>query len=132
MRIMKIYIAASLSMKRVGVVQKWREAIIGAGYEVTSSWIDTPEMYDGAAGHMAESQALQNFLDIDAADVLVCFTEGVSVGKHIELGYALGRGMPIIVVGPTTSVFHYHPDVAMCADMATLLGDLQKFERAEW
>ena len=63
-----------------------------------------------------EAIAVQDLIDVDNADVLVVYTEpyGTPVsggGRHVETGYALGKGKTVLVVGPHENVFHWHPNV---------------------
>jgi hypothetical protein len=60
--------------------------------------------------------AADDYDDVLAADVLIAFTEeprstNSRGGRHVELGIALGRRMPIVVVGPRENVFCWLPAV---------------------
>lgn len=58
---------------------------------------------DVAGTHEARRAcAMANYADIDAADVVVvvpCPTHHPLRGVHTEVGYALGKGKPVVVVG---------------------------------
>ena len=56
--------------------------------------------------------AREDLEDIRSSDVLVAFTEGPDVGhtsggRHVEVGYAIAMGLPVIVVGPVENVFYH-------------------------
>jgi hypothetical protein len=88
--------------------------IEAAGHTVTARWVhgshDSDEIGD-------QTCALDDLQDLEAADVLVSFTETDTVpgrargGRHVEFGYALARGKRCIVIGPRENVFHHVPGV---------------------
>ena len=94
------------------------ERLRAEGYVVTSSWhrplVVRKAAADRAAGipSLPVSLAAGDMNDIDKADALVLFDAGASTGKFVELGYALAKSMPVIVIQATTrrNVF------AACAD----------------
>ncbi len=115
----RVYLAAPYAAREQ--VRLIAAGLRRGGYEITSRWLDeTHEITDGTTGAAAEltdqqvsQHAYDDLLDIDIADVLVAFT-GASLsvanagsgGRHVETGYALAKGLPIIVVGPPENVFH--------------------------
>lgn len=115
---MKIYLAAPYAVR--DVVKQQAVELERIGFEVTSSWLDdeTHEIKpgtEGAAVDLADDQvaghARQYMADIDRCHVLVlwtakaCGAEGGG-GRHIETGYALAHGHPVIVIGEPENVFH--------------------------
>lgn len=102
---MNLYLAArygeQLEMRR------WRDVLQAAGHVVTARWIDGK--HDG----LPPSQCAQDDLeDIDAADVLIIWSPRHHFGngrggRHVEVGYAIGLGIPIILVGERENVFHH-------------------------
>lgn len=97
------------------------------GLTVRAEWLDGTHDYPdppddpaaAAAVRAAHEQccALLDLADIDHADLLIAFTaasvmsSGTSGGRHVETGYALGHGIPVVVVGEPENVFHHHPEV---------------------
>lgn len=97
-----------------------------AGHTVTARWLQaTHAIHSGTEGAAvdqsdgyAQTHVDEDFADIDAADVLVLFTAGFIAadlgvqgnlragGRHIETGYALAKGKPVIVVGEVENIFH--------------------------
>jgi nucleoside 2-deoxyribosyltransferase len=124
---MNVYLAARYSRNpEMRVVEK---ALVALGHAVTSRWIrGTHKLPEGAgaaaAAALRAAWAAEDLEDLEAADVVVAFTEepraerpGTPVsrgGRHVEFGYALGRKMPVVVVGWRENVFHCLPQVCFC------------------
>ena len=118
---MKVYLAARYSrrMELAGYATELRDL----GINVTSRWLlglhDTPP--EGVAPDSVEHWrwcAEDDIADVDAADVLVAFSEPEGVvagrgrgGRHVELGYAIAIGKPVIVVGYRENVFCCLPQI---------------------
>lgn len=111
---MKLYLAGQYKQKEelAAVAGQLR----AAGLEVTSRWLEEPHApnitLDEIDVQQLEKYAYADLTDIDACDILVAFATDPSIptvrgGRHVEFGYALGRGKPIVVVGPYENIFHY-------------------------
>ena len=80
------------------------------GHTVIARWLhghDSP-----TSPEIQARWAADDFEDINQCDAVVvfqfpCDEPEPSTGRHVELGYALGKGIPVILVGLPTSVFHY-------------------------
>lgn len=72
--------------------------LLAVGIAVNSRWIHTPLM----AGKGGKQAAIEDLEDIKDADFLIYFAPGwygsTGLGKHIELGYALGLGKRVVLV----------------------------------
>ncbi len=106
---LKVYIAGRYA--NLAILAEERKLYEQAGIEITSSWLNNVE--DGMS---FTDVAVLDLKDVDAADALVLYTEpyGTPVpggGRHVEFGYALGRGKHIVIVGPHENIFHWHPRV---------------------
>ena len=114
---MKIYLASRYPRREE--LAGYARDLEDAGYEVTSSWLDGDDEIIENAGEYtsAASQIAQGDLDdVDSADVLISFTENRKLvpyldaasrgGRHVEFGFARGRGKRLIIVGPSENVFH--------------------------
>jgi len=106
---MKVYIAGRYS--KLAELKQESLQFEAAGIEITSSWLNNME--DGLT---FEDIAVLDLNDVDRADTLVLYTEpyGTLVpggGRHVEFGYALGRGKRVLIVGPLENVFSWHPSV---------------------
>lgn len=90
------------------------------GVTVNSRWLQEQEPLNSNMGdHSVEFYKKTSTIDledIDNADAILFFSEDPTVGvvrggRHVEFGYALGKGIPIYVVGFYENVFHYHKNV---------------------
>lgn len=111
MSALRVYLAGRYS-RRVELAG-YADELRSYGLEITSRWLlgnhqaENDELHRGAA---AERFAAEDVADLDAADVLLAFTEpprssSSRGGRHVEFGYALAQGKPILVVGPREHVF---------------------------
>ena len=122
---MRIYIAARYDRRfeMLGVAA----ALIRAGHDVTSRWIE-----GGRGGDSELVAALEDVGDLAHADCLVTFTEqpernvawAARGGRHVEFGIALACGKRLCVVGPRENVFHHLPSVEVYATVADLVAGL--------
>jgi hypothetical protein len=116
----------------------------GLGWSVQSRWLDGAHQWDGKMLEVAQAYenpdglgatippeaarfALDDWEDVNAADIVINFTEAprtVSTsrgGRHVELGIALGLGKTVIVVGHRENIFHLLPEVTFCPGWSALL-----------
>lgn len=119
--ILRAYLAAPYVAR--DRVRDYAEDLVRIGIDVTASWLD--EEHEINAGSTGAATALDpaevarhaatDLDDIERCDVLVLFTaralgfdpaEVASGGRHVETGYALAKGVPVIVVGEPENVFH--------------------------
>lgn len=119
---MKIYLAARYS--RNEEMRGVRDVLEGIGHTVTSRWIDchagkyltsfTPEHLNSDPEYCARL-GLHDIEDIDAADMVISFTDAAGGGKggrHVEFGYALAQpSKRVVLVGPRENIFHTLPRV---------------------
>jgi nucleoside 2-deoxyribosyltransferase len=111
----RIYLAARFSRK--DELAGYKSDLERAGLIVSSRWLTGAHDWSGTDDDEIPEAALVPFAiedleDIDACDILVAFLETpdagyMSGGRHVELGYALGRGKSILTVGERPeNVFH--------------------------
>ena len=110
---MWIYLSARYSRKEE--LMGYSEQLDQAGHEVCSTWIKrsdaAPEVPTAVEDQV---NALADCLDLNLAEALICFTETprkelTRGGRHVEFGIALGKGIPVVVVGPRENIFHHLP-----------------------
>ena len=116
---MRVYLAARFSRK--GELNGYAAELAVMGHEMTSRWLTGVHEWTGVADNeipVDEQQrfAVEDFEDIERADVMVCFTEPPHAGparggRHVEAGYALGIHKRLIVVGWRENVFYALPAV---------------------
>ncbi len=97
---MRVYIACNLGRRDLAC--EIRDALHGEGYHVTSTWHDDPgASIAGESRLPAGAAALirkRCFREVASSDVLVLVAcPGERHGAHVEAGFAIGRGIPIIV-----------------------------------
>lgn len=125
---MKFYIAAHdrlLASLVAGV-------IVRAGHHCTSTWIKN-EFLPTESHTMEErmSIAFEDVEDVLSSDVLalVAGAEKYSGGKFVEAGIAMGRGIPVIVIGRRENMLLWHHSVMSVetAEMAAkVISDIEK------
>ena len=122
----RVYLAASFAAREE--VIRLREVIEGVtGCKVTSSWLDELPLEAGDAAREEwekRARANEDRLDIERSDAVVVLTthQSTTGGLHWETGYAQGSGIPVIILGPRVSVFHYQNDLTLAEDIDDLLG----------
>lgn len=97
---MKIYIAGSWHERaylRLTASQIERET----EHKITSRWWHCNE------GKNPIQCALMDLQDMESSDCVLVFMQGSTNrgGRMVELGWALGRGKPVIIIGERTNVF---------------------------
>lgn len=88
------------------------------GHQIVSRWHDEwAEKPDAAYDHPEQqTEAEKDVMDVKAAEVVLVLNLEKSEGKAVEQGIALARGIPIVVVGERTNVFHHLRQVRMVSD----------------
>lgn len=112
MKPLRVYLAASFSTRREAIIRA--SELTSLGIDVTSSWTDSVLADDPLDDpELCASAALACHRDIEHSDVLVFNAlPGISWGKCVELGIAIGTTKRIVILGPMPSVFAHHPFVA--------------------
>ncbi len=111
---MRIYIAASFANRERARDIRFDLSLLGI--QSTATWIDThlTEM-EALTPERKGREALDDFYDIERSHGLLCIHDpavpSTSGGYYFEMGYALAIGLPVWLLGPQTSVFHFHPRV---------------------
>ena len=110
---MNVYLAARFS--RQAEIVGYARQLRGIGYTVTSRWLSEGEDHrwpDEGDEAFAMRLASEDMIDLEAADIVIVFTDErrsepcKSGGMHFEAGYAAGRGIPLVVIGPVENVFY--------------------------
>lgn len=107
---MRIYLAAQYSRQRE--LHQYRQELEALGMQVVSRWLDG---HDDKSNKHNSDYAIEDLEDIDRCDVLISFMESrrdySSGGRHVEFGYAIAKGLNIIIVGPRENIFCYLPTI---------------------
>ncbi len=114
---MKIYLASGFHHRQV--LRRVAAKLEARGHEVVSSWIwidERPERESMAYFEFAKEVAAVNLVDLKTADAIIVDGDGIREGNHggvhTELGFALGSGMSIFLVGPRSNTFHWLPEIS--------------------
>jgi hypothetical protein len=88
--------------------------ITAAGHDCTSTWLKSEFL--PTKDHTIEERmsiAFEDFEDVCSSDVLVLVAgdEKYSGGKFVEAGIAMGRGIPVIVIGRRENMLLWHHSV---------------------
>jgi len=96
------------------------------GYIVECRWLDGAHQLHPEAATIDTTRdeipieasvfALDDLSDIRNCDILLAFTDPPYTktnrgGHHVEFGFALGQGTPVVIIGPRENVFHCMPNV---------------------
>lgn len=115
---MKFYLAAQFSWKE-NIASK-KKQLEELGHTVTSTWTDEVAAANCSLKDFPpdyhEKMALRDFEEIEAAEAIVLFSVDADTltrrgGRHVEFGYAAGRGKTLYVIGPKENIFHHIPGV---------------------
>jgi nucleoside 2-deoxyribosyltransferase len=117
---MRVYLAARYSRK--DEISKLVPLFGAHGISVCSRWLhetSSPgaELTDLSPEFCRETAEV-DLEDIEMCDTLVFFAEDPLVGtprggRHVEMGFALGIGKRIAVVGNPENIFHFMPGVTV-------------------
>ena len=125
---MKIYLASGF--RRRYKLREAAEKLCQKSHEIVSSWIwlDTrPHRTDPEFQKFAEEIAEQNLREMASAHAIIIDSWGIAPenhgGVHTELGYALGAGKVLFLVGPRGNTFHWLPQIKQFHEWEFLLRD---------
>lgn len=115
---MVVYIAAPSELREQAAICK-RVLELEGTIKVSSRWI-TMELFGSSDPNYLQTWAENDLADVKDADIVMLinpesFRTSGTGGRHVEVGYALALGKPVLVVGEQTNVFHYHPLVTYLA-----------------
>lgn len=116
---MKIYLAARYGRK--ADLGELADQLQHLDIECTSRWLYMHERAKSDELPSFEEQRLwaaEDLQDIEAADLVICFTEQKDSkhsrgGRHVEAGFAIASGKPVICVGPAENIFYALPQVQL-------------------
>ena len=117
---MKIYLAHNYAAQ--SYCRMIRKLVIALGHKVTSRWIDEEGAIDS---NVAANICIE---DMQSADVIIHFAEQKGEtpgeGKFVELGWGLGRGKKLVVIGEGRCVFYAVPNIRKYKDVMSWLESL--------
>jgi len=119
---MKFFVSGKAGIERS--VREVMKALQDAGHEITFDWttIDHLRPYDENATVSRET-AIQESRGVKDADVLIIVVHDRGVGMYVELGIAIGSGVPVRVITDAQSrtIFFHHPLVKKVDNLEQIL-----------
>lgn len=119
---MKFFVSGKVGTE--GNVRAVMKALKDAGHEITFDWtkIDQLRPYDENAEASREA-VLKESSGVKDADVLIILAHDRGVGMYVELGIAIGSGIPVRVVTDVESrtMFFHHPLVKKVDSLEQIL-----------
>ena len=106
-------------------LQYWEQEFERAGHVVKASWLFEKAIRGTLNAEQEAVICVRDLQDIDDCDTLVIFGDAArrgQGGRNVELGYAIGTGKLIIVVGFRENPFWYHPAVVFVEEASEVLG----------
>ena len=97
-------------------------AIEACGVRVVSEWHRKPASEVLVTQEARRSTAMENYAAIDQADVLIavpCDDHHLR-GAHTEIGYALGRGIQVVLLGSSFNTMTEHERALHVVDLESL------------
>lgn len=114
---MKIYVCAR--SEDIELARTTRDTLEANGHVVTSRWLKglvglgaTPA--PGKASTDLRDAAYMDLEDIDLSDCVLAINpksahRSGTGGRHVEVGWAMRAGIPVVLMGERENVFHHHP-----------------------
>ena len=119
---MKFFVSGKVGVE--GDVRVAMKVLRDAGHEITFDWttIDHLRPYDENAAASREA-AIKESRGVEDADVLIVLSHDRGVGMYVELGIAIGSGVPVRVVTNVESrtMFFHHPLVKKVDSLEQIL-----------
>ena len=128
---LKVYISSPYSLKET--VRKEAAELTALGIECVSSWILEPHSPTAPMSDLSPEQArtyaVQDVKDVESADVFVFHNDLtgkiIRAGRVVEMGVAISRGIPILVVGTAfENIFHWLPQVTHFSEWSLVVTEL--------
>lgn len=124
----RVYVGAKF--EAVEAARELMSVLRAAGHEITHDW--TGESVEGKRGvevlDVLRDAALDDADGVKSADAMVLLHHPNLRGGLVEMGIALGRDIPVIVVGGAGEayppIFYWHPDVIHVATPREALAHL--------
>lgn len=102
-----IYVAGKFTAK--ARIDREAQRLRRMGFPVSSTWLDETETDYSASEEYKLECAIRDYGEVATANGMILDTIDVSEtgGREVELGMAIGHGVPVYIVGPLRNVFHW-------------------------
>lgn len=103
----KYYIAGKYTAKER--LREQRDEMVRRGHFITSGWLDHDKVEAEVSEEELLEEANKDLQDVLSSDVLIIdtFDESVTGGREVEMGFAFGYYIPVVVIGPIRNIFHH-------------------------
>lgn len=129
---MRLYLASSFDYAHI--CEAVRKTVEAKGHTVPDVWwnVRTKDDFKGKsdhdfyADHIVQAIAVRHWRTIDSCDAVVLVANGEAktfTGANVELGYAIGKGIPVLTLGGVKRSAMYCPAIH-CDDLPELLNAL--------
>lgn len=136
-RKLRVYLASRYP-RREELLGRAKE-LQGQGIQVMSTWILGRSQALDATVEQKAAWVTEDLREVLAADIVVVFTHpakealppgahGTKGGYHIETGFAIAHGKPVLLVGDIENYFHHLPGVAQVDTWEEALQALAEFD----
>ena len=121
---MQVYMAGRYG--RRAEIAEYADELLGHGMRVVASWLDGEfQEFDSAPSDKQRREwAESDYRELVESELLILFIDNLTVdsppkllleasrgGHQTELGIAIDRQIPIIIIGPCRNIFGYMPHV---------------------
>jgi nucleoside 2-deoxyribosyltransferase len=129
---MRLYLASSFDCAALCLATQ--KAVEARGHTVPDVWwnVKTKDDFKKASesefydSHIVKAIAVRHWRTIDSCDAVILVSDDAKrqfTGANVEVGYAIGKGIPVLIVGPVKRSAMYCP-ATRCADVVELLNAL--------
>lgn len=133
---MRVYLAASFSRREE--MRQVRKELRDLGVDVQARWLDESQPPAQEREKWLRENACIDRVDVLAADLLVRFTDDLATkfvpshlatgSRFVEMGMALSRGIPVVVVGGNQCLFDRLPGIVHLKNTQELMRYLAPYE----
>ena len=125
---MKFFVSGKIGVE--GNVKEVMKALRNVGHEITFDWttIDHLSPYDKNVD-ASRNAAIKERQGIADADVFIILPHERGVGMYVELGIAIGFGIPIRVITNVESrtMFFHHPLVKRVDSLEQIIKEFERY-----
>jgi hypothetical protein len=129
---MKIFVSGKVGHENDA--QRAMTLLRNAGHEITFDWTTIPHLkpYDQNVRASREA-ALSEARAVKQSDLVVIITHPQGVGMFVEMGIAIGLGIPVRVISDqqSRSMFFHHPLVKRVANVEEVIREFTSHSGAD-
>ena len=123
---MKVFVSGKLGEE--AKVRRFNAQLLGRGHELSLDWTELPHLRPYARNRtLANEVATREAQSVASSDVLILLADRDGKGMYVELGIALGLGIPVIVLtdDDESTMFYQHSLVTVAATIEEVFDELE-------